>query len=297
MSRRRRSTAAFSLFSFQDIITSVTAILILLVLILALELLNRRQEAAAADSTVSRAALEQAAVTLEALVRQLAAIVPTDEPRPLVGRTPGELARDVRVVEDQSRQAAADAQVARAVEVRARALAADAVARLAEARTIRDAADRMKEDVARVDEEATQLALANQREADRLARKREELVQQPVPGAELVFNAPKDSDTQAWIVEVSIDGLTVVKLGSNQRRPLGAGVGPGSAAAGWLSKLDASRDHVLILVRPSGVDGVDDIREALTEAGIPFGIDFIAEDQVIRDGLGEARTVLPGAER
>ena len=42
MSRRGRSKdVAISLFSFQDIITSVTAIMILLVLILALELATR----------------------------------------------------------------------------------------------------------------------------------------------------------------------------------------------------------------------------------------------------------------
>lgn len=290
MSRRRRSTAAFSLFSFQDIITSVTAILILLVLILALELVTRRQEAAAANPAVSRASLQEAAAALEALIGRLAAVVPPDEPRPLVRRTRSELERDVRIVEDQAEQAAADAEAAHAVEGRARALAATAIARLEQARGIREDVDRRKEEAARVEEEATKLALENESEADRLARKREEIVEQPSPGAELVFNAAESSDTQAWIIEVSSDGLSVVKLGTNRRRPLGAGAGAGSAAADWISELAPGRDHALILVRPSGVDGVGDIRDGLREAGIPFGIDFIGEDQVVRDGLGESKT-------
>ena len=39
--RRNSNRAAFSLFAFQDIITSVTAIMVLLLLILALELVSR----------------------------------------------------------------------------------------------------------------------------------------------------------------------------------------------------------------------------------------------------------------
>jgi hypothetical protein len=287
MSCRRRAGAAFSLFSFQDIITSVTAILILMVLILALELLTRRQEAAAADPTVSRACLQQAAAALEALIVKLAAVMPPDDPRPLARRTRSELERDVRIVEDQARQAAADAETARAVEGRARAMAAAAVARLETAREVREDVDRMMEEAARVAEEATSLALDNEKEAERLARKREELVEQPSPGAELVFNAPKDSDNQAWIVEVSSDGLTVVKLGTNQRRQLGAAFNAGSAVAAWLAELDPGRDHLLILVRPSGVDRVLDVRDVVDDAAVRYGVDLIGEDQVVRDGAGE----------
>ena len=52
-----------------------------------------------------------------------------------------------------------------------------------------------------------------------------------------------------------------------------------------------------VLVRPSGVDSVDDIREGLGNAGISVGIDFIGEDQVVRDGVGEAKEQPDGAEQ
>jgi hypothetical protein len=290
MRRRRRSAAAFSLFSFQDIITSVTAILILLVLILALELVTRRHAAAAANPNASRVSLKEAAAALESLVGKLAAVVPPDEPRPLLRRTQSELERDVRILEDQARQAVGDAEAARAVEGRARALAAAAVARLDESREVQDDVDRMKAEAARVDEEAKKLARDNDEEAGRQGRKKDENVEQSSPGAELIFKAPKESDAQAWIVEVSSDGFTVVKLGTNQRRPLGSDTGAGSATAVWLSELNPGRDHALILVRPSGVDGVGAIRDGLDQAGISFGIDFIGEDQVVRDGMGETTT-------
>ena len=41
MSRRRRRSAPFSLFAFQDIITSVTGIMLVITMLLALELLER----------------------------------------------------------------------------------------------------------------------------------------------------------------------------------------------------------------------------------------------------------------
>lgn len=41
MTRRRASLQAFSLFSFQDIITSVTGIIVLILLVLSLELIDR----------------------------------------------------------------------------------------------------------------------------------------------------------------------------------------------------------------------------------------------------------------
>lgn len=288
MSRRRRSGPAFSLFSFQDIITSVTAILILFVLILALELVTRRYDEAAADSEMSRSALRQSAEALEGVILRLRDLIPADETMPLSPKTQGELERDVRILQDQARQAVAAAESARAVEQRARALAAEAVVKLQGIQELRGDINRMREDAAVFNDEAAKLALDNANEADRLAQRREELAEQPSRGAELVFNAPVNSERQAWIVEVSSDGFVVVKLGTNERRVLGSDVGPGSEVGDWVAELDPDRDHALILVRPSGIEGNADVREMLSDAGVSFGIDFIGEGQVVRDGMGEA---------
>lgn len=289
MSRRNRSQVAFSLFAFQDIITAVTAIMILLVLILSLELITRKHEASAADPATSRAALAATIASLEKLVGLLVSAVPTNEPRPLIRRTQSELERDVRIVEDQAARAAADAAAAEAVEGRARALAAAAIARLQDAEELRRETSAIEQEAARAEAEAKNIAMENERETDRLAQRREELVEQPSPGAELVFNAPEDFDRQAWIVEVSEDGLTVVQLGTNTRQELGDDLDRGSKAAAWAAGLDPAGDHALVLVRPSGVDREDAVRTLLGDEAIPFGVDFIGEDQVVRDGTGEAK--------
>jgi len=292
MSRRRRAGSAFSLFSFQDIVTSVTAILILLVLILALELVTRRQAAAARDTAASRQALAATLAALEELVGRLVAAIPKDEIGPLAARTRAEVERDARIIREQAERAAADAEEARAVEGQARALAAKALARLEDHRQIRDEIDAMREEAAQADEEAKNRALENERDEELLAKRREQLVEQPTPGAELVFNAPADFDRQAWILEVAGPGFVVLKLGTPGPRELGAN---GDAVRRWVADLDAGRDHVLVLARPSGVDRLEDVRGALEGVGIPFGIDFIGEDQAVRDGAAEAAAAGEGA--
>ena len=59
MRRRRRTQSALSLFSFQDIITSICGIVVLITLILALELTSKIVEASIADPVRSRDAYNQ----------------------------------------------------------------------------------------------------------------------------------------------------------------------------------------------------------------------------------------------
>ena len=92
MSRRGRSGPVISLFAFQDIITSVTAIVIVVVLFLALDLVNRKQGQASespavlADELVARIAdveaelikLRQELARTDELVQQVASTSPAD---------------------------------------------------------------------------------------------------------------------------------------------------------------------------------------------------------------------------
>lgn len=294
MSRRNRSRAAFSLFSFQDIITAVTAIVILLVLILTLELIARRQQVAAADPGIGRAALQETIAELESLVGRLAAAAPTTTVRPLAARTRDEVERDEKIIRDQAARAADRAAEARVEERRARELAAAEAARLAALRAAHGDVARTGARAAALEAEAKALARDNQRQAERLARKPGDAEAEPVPGAEIVFNASAEKDRQAWIVELSAGGTAVVKLGTGRRQDLGHGAEPGTPVARWLAGLDRRRDHALLLLRPSGLDELDGVWDALDDAGIPFGIDLIGEEQVVRDGKGEAKAAQGG---
>src|SRR5262245_50889879 len=81
MSRRGRSGVPISLFSFQDIVTSVTGIMILVTLFLALDIIRRRQGAPDTQTAELTREMQQAAVqttqVLDAVAanrRQIAAI-------------------------------------------------------------------------------------------------------------------------------------------------------------------------------------------------------------------------------
>ena len=92
MSRRGRSGPTISLFSFQDIITSVTAIVTVITLLLALDLVQRKQSDAGDSSgalVVELAArlaqiedelteLRAATASTDELVREVAATSPAD---------------------------------------------------------------------------------------------------------------------------------------------------------------------------------------------------------------------------
>lgn len=294
MSRRNRSQAAFSLFSFQDIITAVTAIVILLVLILTLELITRRQQAAAADPGIGRAALEETIAELESLVGRLAAAAPTTKVLPLAARTRDEVEQDEKIIRTQAARAADRAAATRVEERRARELAAAEATRLAALRAAQGGVVTTSARAAALEAEAEVLARDNQRQAERLAGKPGDAEAETVPGAEIVFNASGEKDRQAWIVELSATGTAVVKLGTGRRQDLGRGAEPGTPLARWLAGLDRRRDHALLLLRPSGLDELDGVWNALADAGIPFGIDLIGEEQVVRDGKGEAKAAQGG---
>lgn len=294
MSRRNRQ-AAFSLFSFQDIVTSVTAILILIVLILSLELLERTQAAAAVSSGVTRAGLVEIIAGLEHLAAELEATVPGEAGlAPLAAKTVSELERDARIVEAQAEQAVAEASASKTIECRAAGLAAEARGQLHARQAMVGRIDAIRKEAVDADAETRRWALENEKERDRLAKRQQELAQQPKAGTQLVFNVPPHSTKQPWLVEVAADGVATVRLGSNERRGLGAEKGAESAVGAWVRSLQPASDYALILVRPSGIESYQDVRKLLDGQKIDIGIDFIGEDQVVRDGSGEKSAAASG---
>jgi hypothetical protein len=283
MRRRRSQHPTISLFSFQDIVTSVTAILILIVLILSLELISRKFEQTARDGAATEASLRTVLTDLEKTVDRLRADVVA--PRSLMqGRADMPTDRDLQILRDQldrSRLQMADAQRVNS-EARRHAIAAEA--RLAEQRASTVAA---REDEQRAEdleaETRCQTARNDEDEAQQDVRKRD-IAERTSSGAELVFKRPADEKRQPWLVEVSDEGLCVLRLGAGEVDQFESGVDDGSKALAWLNTLVPARDYVLMLVRPSGVEAALAVRAAIEAADIPFGMDFIGEGQVVRDG-------------
>jgi len=281
---RRKPSAAFSLFSFQDIITSVTAILVLVMLLLTIELVTRRRQQAISDPDSTHRQIKATVTRLESLASQL-----RDEVAARRAQRPNrsqEAARQdlARVQADLVATKRRLEETLRTQEAVARALT-ELEAKDAERTAERESLAQLERQLAKDREEADRLEAANRKEEDRQEKRKREIADTPRSGTELVFNPPADSDRRAWLVELSVDGAAVVLLGGDRNQKLGSDTGADSTVARWIATLTTEGDYCLLLVRPSATTNLsNELEQRLNDAGIKFGIDLIGEEQTVRDG-------------
>lgn len=279
---KRRSQAAFSLFSFQDIITSVTAILILIMLLLTLEMISRRRSDAVADPNASRQHLDAIAATLEEIATRLREQVAAATRALIDRRSRAELEAELRRSEHQLATATARLAETEALRTAAANARHEAEARAAEIESQRDVLAVLTADQERDRKEADRLEQANQQGREEQARRRR-------AGAELVFNPPEDAGRRSWMVVVQGDGVTAYQLGTDRQESLGLDTGGAGMLARWIGGLGRTADQCLLLLRPSAdLSLVAHIESALGQAGIQYGIDLVGEEQTVRIGAAVA---------
>ena len=283
---RKRRTAAFSLFSFQDIITAVTAILILILLIMTLSLIEQKRSASAVDGSVSRSAMEGLVQEVTRRRNELRDTIET-------ARKTNHDQRSRKVVESEiaERQSDLDSIRSKRDETDRTLKAAQRLMQKLEKQLDARRPDFEKlantlQEIEGMQAQVNELEESNEEERRRQLEQQQEIDDRPV-GEVLVFNPGDDSDLQPWLLNASAEGIAAIELGHARRIPLGANAGT-LAFTKWLSERAAASDHCLILVRPSGVRLLDDIEEKLREKGLAFGIDLVAEDVAVRDGKAEA---------
>jgi hypothetical protein len=275
-----------SLFAFQDIITSVTAIMILLVLILTLEFVTRAKHAAAepAHRRVARdlaSSLREAETNVQSLGRRLEAA--QREASRVTGLSKASLGESLAREET------------RHLDLKRRIMAAEAAAttaagdrRTAEARLLDQAA--ATREAARLEAEAAAAgeAAAAMEWQSRGERQRQRSLEEAANAARasrLVYNPQTDAHKQAVLVELSRDGLTVLPADGTGPRTLGWGLGgPPTAFGRWLARLPASQQYVVIMLRPSGLPRYEAVREAVVAAGIDTGTELVPEELAIETG-------------
>jgi hypothetical protein len=281
MSRRGRSKdVAISLFSFQDIITSVTAIMILLVLILTLELITRTatKGMAAEDRRVARelkksvADMEQ---QLEHLRREAAGA--KEAASDAAGFSASETQRRQTDAEQKAKEL--EQEVAR-LELQLRN--AQASRRTAEARLVSTQAappEAIKDRADSLTRHASQMEEVNKEERNRQTEEEKKAREGTSPATTLVFNAPPGNALSPLLVEVSKDGLVAVLEGGAATRKFGWGfLGPSTDFTTWLQSRDKQREYVVIILRPSGLEKYDATRQAVVTAGFEVGTELIGEE-------------------
>lgn len=281
MSRRSRSRdVAISLFSFQDIITSVTAIMILLVLILTLELITRAatKGVAAEDRRVAadlrRSLLEREQELLK--VQQRAGDA-QDSAREAAGYSLKTITRRLAAAQRQEQTLHDEIERLEMQMTRADAARREAESRLttAQAADHDSGHDRAQETelLARTMEEA------NERERVRQAAEAKTARAVGTGARTLLFNPPPDEGLEPLLVEVSEQGISTAATRAAPSRtfPWALLGGPSQAFGAWLADHDTSREYVVIILRPSGIDRYDAVRETVTAAGFALGTELIGE--------------------
>ena len=281
MSRRSRSKdVAISLFAFQDIITSVKAIMILLVLILTLELLERvaTKGMAAEDRQVARKLKHSVAEMgqhLKQLQRQAASAndtaseaagfsaKQTDERRLEANRQVAELQDDLRNLDVQMRSAQAARRAAESHLVKTQASDPAVVV------------DRTKA----MEQHVSKMTAATTRERERQQEAQKQDKDSSAPAKTLVFNAPPGTTLKPLLVEISKADLVAVDTdGSKPKRFKWGLFGPSKNFVQWLNSRNKSSEYIVIILRPSGVDRYDAVRSEIASAGLGIGTVLIGEE-------------------
>jgi hypothetical protein len=280
MSRRGRSKdVAISLFSFQDIITSVTAIMILLVLILTLELVTREaiKGMAAEDRRVAQE-LRRSVAEMEKRLEQLRQEASTARAgaSDAAGFSAKETAektaraeREAKELRDQINQL--EMQLRNAQSTRR-----TAEGKLAASQT--DDLEATAEQARTVDTRAAEMEAANRAERNRQGNEAKQVREGTAAARTLVFNAPPGSTLEPLLVEISKDGLVAVETdGASASNFSWNLLGLPTGFGEWLRARDTRKEYVVLILRPSGVDRYDATRDAVLSAGFDVGTELIGE--------------------
>ena len=286
MSRRGRANGSpISLFSFQDIITSVTAIMILLVLILTLELITRiNLKGVAPDDVRVAKALNESIETLRQRLKDLRS--ETADARDTAQRAAGQSVQELKAEQRKTqRQCERLKETIASLETNAteaRIKRRDAERQLVKIEKGAPAAKRAQQKAAQNQAAAKELEKQNENEAERQQQAEKELRESPAMVSTLVFNPPQGQSLKPLLAELSEAGIAVMGDGAANVQQFGWGFqGPPTEFLKWLSARTLAREYIVIMLRPSGLDRLDATRKAILEAGLEFGLELVSEEMDI----------------
>lgn len=276
MARRRSLQTGISLFAFQDIITSVSGILIVFTLILALDIENATAPAQNA-SPVATATQERELTLLRErrdeltaeikdqaeLIRQMNQL-PNKDPKQ---RRAEIQTRQQEIDEQQKETREKLAQLERNLNSR-KASRADAETRL-RAAAKEDPSEIVNKRIAGRKRAITEL------DAEIAAAKTENRI---------VYSMPKGDPRTGWIVEVGRNGMAVGPIGKETKPEQFTSE---EAFLDWVSRLPRGESYVYFAVRPSGIKRFQSLESRL--AGQDYGFELVGEDQVVLDNESGAQ--------
>ena len=262
MSRRRRKSAPFSLFAFQDIITSVTGIMLVITMLLALELLERTDASPPRATAAISKDLKQSIEAADREIDELEQRLKKKEER-LAGAasvSPTQLRRQIGDLEDANRRLRN---------------------RISQSRQ-RD--QQTQDRVAKVQQQQQQETSRQrqQRLADLLqqaSRKRQQL-KKLRKSNRVIFNPAPGNPKTPWLVEISDRRLIVAESGVVARPRLFADV---ATFLDWARQQDSQSAYFVLLLKPDGIEPFREAKAGLDKAGFDIGFDLLSVGQTVID--------------
>jgi hypothetical protein len=270
MSRRGRSGPAISLFSFQDIITSVTAIVTVITLLLALDLVQRKQSQAGNSSAALAAELSHRLETARADLANLSA--------------------EVSSVDDVVQQAAAISPAELELDIARRE---SAIHDLQNAQTrLEKEQDEWKGRLKTVEIERFELE-PSRKKTRKLVQETSDLERRrKAEEAEnrTIFSLPRGFQKEGWIAVVESQRILVAPLGRSavprafetSGVPL-FGISAADEFLKWIELERLRTAYFLLQVRPDGPGVFESVQERFTKQNIAYGFDLIGANEVLLD--------------
>jgi len=268
MSRRGRGGTTISLFAFQDIITSVTAILIVLVLFLSLELINakesRQKPSTESEHPDRSAQIDELKTKLSEL--QNTPRLDAAELQELGNNTPASMTITLRV----------------AIERRDALL--EELSNLKE--KYHEAEVRVDDAKQDFDAEKDNVQLIQSLESQ-IAELRT-LIESASKSEKIWFSLPAGFNGKGWVVLVESDSLFLASMKEEMRpvRIKEGGVFSGGLASQlirWIRQENHTNEYFLVLIRPEGAEAADEITKQLKVNEINFGFDVVSDSEDVMD--------------
>ena len=256
MGRRRTGSMPFSLFAFQDIITSVTGIMILVTLMLVLDFLEKVEGAPQQQShqvidevrsTLSKVALEVA--TLEANLDQQ-----DDVPNDLVVLDVSTLSSRLSSVSDVNTTLETELQQVRRLQDRTSESLASWQQRSEDSNSMLNEIERLREQIE-----------SNQNKIDRLKTSNR-----------VIFTVPQTGGEKPWLVEIGEGQIRVAEMGLSSPPQ---SFQTDDAFFSWLSARNPRNEYLVVLVSPESVDRFDGLANSLFEKRFPYGVNLLRSGQ------------------
>lgn len=255
MASRRGSTDAFSLFAFQDIITSVTGIMLLITLLFSLELTRKKVPTADLDESTTSETTEKNIRELEESITSLLSV--SDKNQAFMEKAASLPASEIASLEKTLRERLAALQ----------ALEAE----------ISSSTRQLDLETSRQSEMIGEMRTKTLSSLETEIKRLQEEIQTTSQSARVVYNPDPGATKSAWLIDLGEERIQVFPMDGGPMRTfqvtLGDQIPP--TFQDWVKQRDSNQEYFVLLLRPEAIMLYDKVYPFLDNSGFELGVDLI----------------------